>query len=394
MKLLFLIWHRGSYFPAFYHEHHTANNLKGEHMRRIIPLCLTLMLLLLPLGSAAAEPLPPLEQLILQQHLTQKELERSLALIKEEEKSLHSELARLEVNLDRQALIIDAMRRHAGEVARAYYTGERATLLTLLFDAENFNDFLTLYTFLQILFERDMSKLEHFQAERAKATAMQAEKQQRLGTLKELRRRFEQQLQDMLAVKADKEKNLQSLSDPTSVEALMDHLMADWRERGLPAFHTFFSVLSQVMFQIPELATPERISSEGLFSHTLTIRQDEFNQFLVSKDQLFKQAQFAFENNQLIVEGSYDQMNLRIVGEYEVVSPKELKFHIRELQFDGFQLPQATIDEMEKLYDLSFYPAMISPRIQVEGITLANQELKLRMKLNLPFGFTMSGKPS
>jgi hypothetical protein len=352
---------------------------------------LVLFVLLLPLFSftatVQAQEKPSLEQLILQQHFTQKELERTLSLIKEEEGRMQTDIARLDVELQRQKLVMEAMRRHAGEVARAYYTGERVSLFSLLFDAENFNDLLLLFDFLQYLYQRDMSKLEAFQAERAKATAMQNEKQSRLLKLQELRVRYEEQLAEMLAIRTEKEKNVEKLSDPTSVDSLMDHLIVDWRNRGLPAFQTFFGMLANVMMQIPELATPERIQSEGLFSHTFTIKQGDFNQFLVSKDEMFKQANFQFDNNELIVDGTYDNMRLRIVGNYELVSPKQLKFHIKQLYFDGFALPQSTIEEMEKTYDLGFYPDLISPNIQVEGITMANQELKLQLKLNLPFGF-------
>jgi hypothetical protein len=358
---------------------------KGEAMRTIM---LFLLLLALPLTAIArAEAPPSLEQLILQQHFTQKELERTLTLIKQEESRLYGEIAQLDLDLQRKKLVMETMRRHAGDVARAYYTGERANLLTLLFDTENFNDFLLLFDFLQILYERDMAKLESFQKERAAMTSMQAERQNRLTLLRNLRRQYEKQLADMLAIQAEKEKNVQKLSDPTSVQSLMDHLVIDWRERGLPAFQTFFNELSGVMFQISELATPERIQSDGLFTHTLTIKQDEFNRFLVSKDELFKNSYFAFDNNQLIVEGTYDQIHLRLVGTYELISPKELKFHINELYYDGFALPASTIEEMEKMYDLGFYPELISSNIQVQGITMANQELKLQLKINLPFGF-------
>ncbi|WNC12851.1 hypothetical protein [Brevibacillus brevis] len=349
---------------------------------------LILFLLACPLTVFAQEEKPvSLEQLILQQHFTQKELERTLTLLKQEEKRTQGDIAQIELDLQRQKLVIEAMQRHAGEVARAYYTGERANLLTLLFNAENFNEFLSMFDFIQIVYDRDMQRLESFQAERAKLFTLQQDERERLAKLGELRKKYEAQLSEMLAVQAEKEKNVQKLDDPTAVEALMDHLVADWQKRGLPAFQTFFGLLADVMVQVPELATPDRIQSNGLFSHTLTIRQDEFNQFLMSKDALFKQSHFTFEDNQLTVEGSYDHMQLRLVGAYELVSPVQLKFHIKELYFDGFALPQSTVADMEKMYDLGFYPELISPNIQVEGISMMNEELKLQLKLNLPFGF-------
>ncbi|MGI6187016.1 MAG: coiled-coil domain-containing protein, partial [Brevibacillus sp.] len=151
-------------------------------------LMLCLLLLALPLtATALAQEQLPLEQLILQQHFTQKELERTLTLIRQEENRLHGEIAQLDLDLQRKKLVMDAMRRHAGEVAKAYYTGERANLLTLLFDTKNFNDFLLLFDFLQILYERDLTKLEAYQKERAAMTSLQAERQNRLTLLQNLR---------------------------------------------------------------------------------------------------------------------------------------------------------------------------------------------------------------
>lgn len=363
-------------------SHH---NPKGEIMRKLL---LILFLVVCPLTAFAQEEKPAsLEQLILQQHFTQKELERTLTLIKQEETRAQRDVARLELDLKRQKLVIEAMRRHAGEVARAYYTGERANLLTLLFQADNFNQFLLMFDFFQLLYDRDMQRLEMYQTERARLVTMQEDEHRRLGQLRELRKKYEAQLAEMLAIQAEKEKNVQKLDDPAAVEALMDHLIDDWQKRGLPAFQTFFGLLADVMVQVPELATPDRIQSDGLFSHTLTIKQDEFNQFLMSKDELFKQSRFSFEDNKLIVEGTYDHMQLRLVGTYELVSPTQLKFHINELYFDGFALPPSTVADMENRYDLGFYPGLISPNIQVEGITMMNEELKLHLRLNLPFGF-------
>lgn len=358
---------------------------KGENMRKFL---LVLFLLVCPLTAFAQEETAlPLEQLILQQHFTQKELERTLTLLKDEESRTYRDIAQIDLDLQRQKLVIEAMQRHAGEVARAYYMGERVNLLTLLLNAENFNQFLLMFEFYQLLYEHDMNRLQAYHAERTKLAVMQTDKQDRLALLQDLRKKYEQQLAEMLAIQAEKEKNVQKLDDPTAVEALMDHLIDDWEKRGLPAFQTFFGMLAKVMVQVPELATPDRIKSDGFFNHTLTIKQSDFNQFLMQKDELFKQSRFSFEDNKLIVEGTYDHMELRLVGSYELVSPTQLKFHISELYFDGFALPQATVDEMEKAYDLGFYPELISPNIQVQGISLQNEELKLQLKLNLPFGF-------
>jgi hypothetical protein len=327
---------------------------QGEIMIKRIFTLIAALLCLMPAPTRAEEQPMPLERLILQQHLTQAELERNLALIKAEEKELHTELARLDVELSRQALVIQAMRKHAAQVVRAYYTGERTSLLTLLFDARNFHDLLLVYDFLQMVYERDLDKLERLQAEQAKSKALQQEKEQRLAQLREVRLRFEAQLAEILALQAEKQKNLALLDDPTSVQYLMEHLISDWRQRGLPAFHRFFGTLSEVMPQMIEA---------------------------------FKQLAFRFDDNQLTVDGSYDHMNFQLVGEYELVSPTELKFHIRRLFFDGFELPRTTIQEMEQLYNLGFYPEYISPHVQVEGITLDDQELVLRLKFDLPLPF-------
>ncbi|MGC5325583.1 coiled-coil domain-containing protein [Brevibacillus sp. SYSU BS000544] len=354
---------------------------------KTVMIVLFVLIFSTPPSVLQAEEILPIEQLILQQHFTQMELERNLTLVKAEEATLFREIEKLDQQLISKEQHMRQMRKHAGDVARAYYMGERDSLLSLLFETKNFNDLLLLLDFLEYLFERDMSKLETFQAERQQAIELQASKQVRLNKVQQLRTHFEQQLAEIKRIQAEKEKNLQTLKDPTSVQTLMDHIITDWRNRGLPAFRTYFAALSTVMLELQELATPEHIQSNGLFSHRLTIGEAEFNQFLASKNELFKESKFQFTNNQLIVDGSYQQMNLKIVGNYELVSPTELKFHMKQLLFDGFLLPDTTIKELEKEYNLGFYPTLISPNIKVEGMTLADQKLELDIKFELGFGF-------
>jgi len=300
-------------------------------------------------------------------------------MLRSHEEELYAEVAQLDIDIARQKLIIEAMHRHAGEVARSYYKGERASLLSLFLDSENFNDFLLLAQFLELLFKRDMQMLETFQAERAKSVALQTIKQEKIKQIETARVYLEERLAEIIAIQKQKEANLAKITDPTTMKSLMSHLTEDWSNRGLPAFRKFFSELAVAMRDVPELATPSRFTSQSFLSHTLTIDERDFNEFLARKNELFKYAQFQFDNNQLIVSGSYDQVNLKIVGEYELVSPTELKFKITQLLFDGFELPFTTIEELEKEYNLGFYPALINPNIRVEGVSLDMQQLKLKL---------------
>ncbi|AUM66098.1 hypothetical protein GOP56_09685 [Brevibacillus sp. 7WMA2] len=340
-------------------------------------------LLALPPSLATAEEALPLEKTILQQHLTQLELERNLQLLKLDESKLNRDLAELELEAKKQELTISSKRKHAGKVARAYYMGKRNDLLTLLFSADDFNQVLTSARLLEIIFTSDMKKLESFQLELARANDLSLQKQSQLKKIRELRQMYEKRLADMIAIKLLKEENLQKLPDSSSVEALMENLIKDWRSRGLPVFQDFFGVLARVMQDLPQLITPDHIQSEGLFTHKLTITEEEFNKFLLSKDPIFQHAYFSFDHNQLEVVGNYNQVNLKIIGSYEVVSPTELRFHINKLMFDGYELPDSTAEEMAKEYNLSFYPALINPNIHVQEATLDEHKLQIKVKFNI-----------
>ena len=185
----------------------------------------------------------------------------------------------------------------------------------------------------------------------------------------------------------EKEEKLKLVGDVTSMESLMVHLVTDWRKRGLPAFRSYFGVLAQVMNSLPELVTSDRFKSNGLLTHTLTIGEAEFNEFLASKNEIFKQSHFQFSDNQLTVDGVYEDIHMKIIGHYELVSPTELRFKMTDLYYDGFELPESTIAEMETEYDLAFYPAKIAPNIQVEKFSLEDQELQLQIKIGLSFDF-------
>lgn len=356
-------------------------------MRKSLILIMIISIFLPPFLVRAEETLP-IEQFILQQHFTQLELERNLGLLRQEENNLLRQIDDLDQQLTQKEGIILEERKRAGDTIRAYYTGERESLLSLLFETKDFNDLLLLIDFLQLLFEHDMAKLEQFQQERTQVAKLQVTKHEQLGKVKELRIHFEKQLAEIKRIQEEKEKNLKTLKDPTSVQSLMDHLILDWRNRGLPAFRNYFSSLAATMSEVNQLATLDHFET-NLFkrSITLTIGQDEFNQFLASKNEIFKGSSFQFENEQLIVEGSIDQMNIKIIGQYELVSPTELKFHMNQLVFDGFDLPQTTIDELEQEYNLGFYPALINPKIEVEGLSLKDQKLELKVKYVTGLGF-------
>ncbi|WP_232698357.1 coiled-coil domain-containing protein [Brevibacillus daliensis] len=323
-----------------------------------------------------------MEHTILQQHLTQLELERNLGILREEEKRINKELATLELEAKRQELTIASSRKHAGKVARAYYMGKRDDLLTLLFNAKDFNQILASMSMMERIFAHDMKKLEKFQGALARSKEIASQKEAQLKQIRELRISYENRLTELLAVKMMKEENLEKLPETSTIEALMKDLVDDWRTRGLPVFRDFFSVLAGVMQDLPELVTSDRIQSEGLFTHKLVITEEEFNQFLLLKNPMFQHAYFTFDDNHLEVVGNYDNVNVKIRGMYKKVSPIELQFQITELIYEGFQLPLSTAEEMTKEYDLGFYPSLINENIRVEEVTLDNHKLEIKIKFD------------
>lgn len=324
-----------------------------------------------------------LEQLILQQSFTLNELERSIHNLKMEEIRLTREVALMDRQLKEQEAILEERRKHAGAIARAYYTGERASLFSLLLDAEDFSELLFVSDFLHDVFRLDLERLESYHQAQVQAEELRSGIREKLLKTRTVRSYMEQQLQEVIRLRQAQANLLAFLPDAQIVNRLMTLLLDKWNNQGLPTFHEYFRTLARVIPQIRELATPERISANGLFTRTLSIPEKEFNRFLSSKHDMFKEIRFSFRNQRLIVEGSYRESHLKMVGRYVIKNPQHLMFEIEQLSFEGIPLPRSTIEEMQQMYDLSFYPKLIAPNVQVTGVELANQRLRIQLHFSL-----------
>src|SRR5690606_7286119 len=78
-------------------------------------------------------------QQLLQESLTVSEIDREVARIAEEEKTVALHIRQTEQDITLQNDKVAATREHAGKVLRAYYMGDRDSLWLLLFHANSFS---------------------------------------------------------------------------------------------------------------------------------------------------------------------------------------------------------------------------------------------------------------
>jgi hypothetical protein len=117
---------------------------------------------------------------------------------------------------------------------------------------------------------------------------------------------------------------------------------------------------------------------------TISIREEDFNRFLKSENELFNHFNFTFAQDQIMVEGQQGTMKLRVEGHYTVENePKNaILFHVDRLVFNGLELPDTTRNKLERDFDLGFYPQQLISYVKATEVRTLAGMLEVKLELN------------
>jgi hypothetical protein len=106
------------------------------------------------------------------------------------------------------------------------------------------------------------------------------------------------------------------------------------------------------------------------------------NAFLRSRDSRFDAFEFRFAPDLLTLEGTSGGLSIRVQGHYTVQDEPEngLYFHIDHLYFNGLELPDTTRADLERRFDLGFYPQKLVPYLKADSIRLEDGKLTVGLK--------------
>lgn len=356
--------------------------------KRIISLCLLLPLTVFHMAvtPVAAEPFTAEEQQILEQSLSIQEIDREIERIESRQLETEEALRVLQGQLSDKNEQIRVSREQAGLRLRAYYMGERENLLYALLSVNSLKDFFTVLDYYQLIMDRDRTVLNHYKADYAELARTKRKLDNTATELARMKEELQLQRSRVAALQQSVDESLGLSADPDKLKALIQELTAYWENVGLYELRKYFQALSSAMSQFPDFLQQNEnslVAEKG--GYRLEIREEELNAFLYSKSELLKGMRFRFEKDKIVAQGSREGLELEVEGHYTVEQEPEnsIVFHVDRLLFNGLALPDTTRDELERDFDLGFYPKKIVPFVEATDAAISEGTLTVKLKLAL-----------
>ncbi len=323
---------------------------------------------------------------MLEKSLSVAEIDKEMARITQEKQELLDSMGETDAELARQSLKLEQKREQAGKVLRTYYMGEHDRLFASLLSSDSWTSFFTILDYIDLIISHDKQTLDKYIGEfrglQERLAAQEAKQLELLAMenrLKLQRQRvteLERELTDQLAGRTDSERLL----------LLMKELNKFWEEKGLAEVRTYFKALSSAMSKLPEWVQDNKdlLHIKG-FQYTITVPEDKLNQFLREQNDVFNDFAFRFQEGTITASGKRDDIEIAISGHYSVQDePKNgILFHVDDLLFNGFTLPDTTRAALEKEFDLGFYPGLMISFLKAKEVEIKDGELIIRLTLSL-----------
>ncbi|WP_232729919.1 coiled-coil domain-containing protein [Paenibacillus phocaensis] len=356
--------------------------------KRVITFCLLLPLAALHLIGipVAAAPLTAEEQQILEQSLSIQEIDREIGRIETRQRAAETALLELQGQLTDKNEQIRTSREQAGLRLRAYYMGERENLLYALLSVNSLKDFFTVLDYYQLIMDRDRTLINQYKSEYAELARTKKKLDATTAELARMKEDLQLQRNRVAALQQSVDQTLGLSADPEKLKALIQELTAYWKNIGLHELRKYFQALSSAMSQFPDFLQQNEnslVAEKG--GYRLEIREEELNAFLYSKSELLKDMSFRFEKDRIIARGSREGLELEVEGHYTVEQEPEnsIVFHVDRLLFNGLTLPDTTRAELERDFDLGFYPKKIVPFVEATDAAISEGTLTVKLKLAL-----------
>lgn len=354
------------------------------------------LLLLLAVILAAALPAmaerkeaPPADadvHHLLEKSLSLGEIDKEIASLEEEKALLLSSMGETEAEMAQQELKMADKRDQAGKVLRTYYMGEHDTLFASLLTSDSWSNFFRILDYMELIISHDRHVLtgyiQDFRDLQNKYSAQETKQAELLATetkLKVQRERvvaLERELADQLAGRTDSERIL----------LLMQELNNYWEKAGMAEVKSYFQALSAAMGNLPEWIQNNKdlLQIKG-FQYTITVPEDKLNQFLREQNEMFERFSFSFADDTITASGKRDDIEIAISGRYSVQDEPTngIIFHVDELLFNGFSLPDTTRAALEKEFDLGFYPGLMISFLKAKEVEIKDGKLIISLSVSL-----------
>ena len=359
-------------------------------MRRLYGVTLIAILLLVLFTRVGAnlpvfaQALPEETRILLEKSLSLVEIDREVERISHLKDETEDSIQQSEAQLTEQEIAIAVQRERAGRVLRSYYMGYNDFWLSSFLSADSLSELIRVWDVMDLLIESDEQTMEQYEKEYKKLSKGYAQLQRDKSDLIVVQNQLLAQRERIISLQNELDTALASSGDEQMLLRLMEELQAYWKNVGLYEVKKHFKALAGAMNNLPDFIkeTPGIIQSSGLKTK-LTLSDAQLNEFLRSEDQRFDDFSFSFDDGLLTMEGDTGSMSVKIQGRYTIEEEPEnaIRFHVDALYFNGFALPDTTRAELEREFDLGFYPQKLIKFVVAESVTLDKGNLIVQLRI-------------
>ncbi|WP_028544957.1 hypothetical protein [Paenibacillus taiwanensis] len=365
--------------------------------RRAAKHCLRLCLFILFAAavpySTHAEPMQPIPwgaaeqstemQHLLQQSLSIQELDQEIRRITARQEAAATRRQQLEDELQSQESALLDKQDQAGRVLRAYYIGERDTLLAAALSAERWSDMFKLLDYYQFLIETDQHTLTSYRNNVKQIDRLHKEQTALEQDLLQVRTQLMAQRDRLIRMKSQLDSDVADSTDPAAMQQLIAEFNKYWQSVGLFEVKHYFKAIAQSMQKLPDFIQKNgNLTADGL-NYTVAIKDAELNEFLRKQDPLFKDFSFEFRKGVIAAIGEREGIKVVVEGTYTLENEPEnaIRFHVGRLQFNGLELPESTHKQLEEQFDLNFYPQQLIQFIEAKEVIVEPHVLTVKLSV-------------
>jgi len=348
-------------------------------MRRIMTLALAVSMFLLSVSRGGAllpvyaEPYPEETRKLLEKSLSVVELDREIERIAGLKNKTQTDIDLSERRLAEREIAIAVQREKAGRVLRSYYMGYKDFWLSALLNANSLPKLIRVWDAMDLIVQSDHRTMNAYAREYRDLKSGYDKLRRDKDDLAAVETELIAQKERIASLRGDLDRQLASSDDEQMLRHLMEELQAYWRNVGLYEVKQHFKALANAMTHLPDYVkkTPGIITSSGLKTK-LTLSDQQLNEFLRSEDSRFEDFAFKFDNGLLTMEGDNGNLQVTIQGRYTIEDEPEnaIRFHVDTLIFNGLVLPDTTRAELEREFDLGFYPQKLVKYVKARSVEM------------------------
>lgn len=360
----------------------------GKLLRVIIVLALCASFTFAGGANGLAEPSIEEVKQLLQKGLNLAELDQEIARLSTREEELGVRITDTGKLIASNQQQVEKTREHAGKVLRAYYMGERTSVWMLLLSAKSLSDALSVYQYLNMIVENDHLALDTYSDSYKSLTAAKDKLEAERKELQDVKASFIEQRDKAAAVQKDINETIAASADAEALRSELDRFTVEWKEQGVPLFRKYLSSISQAMQGLPELLTGDNGSKylkASFTKATFAIPDSDLTDFFRTKNSLFNNITFKFAEDSFQAFGREGDTDLSIKGHYTIENTdvNKLQFHVDQLTYKGFLLPETSNRALEQEFDLGFTPSnyLKGFNLTVTKISFENGLMSLELKL-------------